>query len=281
MVKLFPKNRISRPLFGAFSFAVPLLVMLASLAAAQDTCPEAHRCLVGGGSYRIVLPDDLKPGERVGAIVFFHGWQSSADDVVADRALLAVAASLRVALVAPDGKGKTWSFPGSPGQHRDEFQFVGAMLDDLMHQPVDPRRLLAAGFSQGGSMVWWLACRMPRRFAGFAPIAGAFWQPLPASCNGPPPHLLHVHGTADATVPMAGRQLRAGFRQGDVRQSFATIAPSCPLSSMTTQDTTLTCARASSCGETQIALCLHAGGHDMDPSWLARAWRLLPGLAAR
>lgn len=74
-------------------------------------------------------------------------------------------------------------------------------------------------------MVWYLACHRPARFAAFAPIAGAFWEPLPERCTGPRPKLIHVHGTSDATVPLAGRTLRSGYRQGDVFRSLAILAP--------------------------------------------------------
>ncbi len=143
-------------------------------------CPAEGGCSVAGGSYRILIPPGGRPGQRYGAIVYFHGYQGSAAETIADDALAGVARRLGVALIAPEGLGRSWSFPGSPSRRRDEFAFVGQVLDDATRRfPVDPQRLMASGFSQGGSMVWYLACRMPARFAAFAPIAGAFWEPLP------------------------------------------------------------------------------------------------------
>lgn len=187
-----------------------------------EACVGIAGCSVASGSYRIVLPSQAAAGRPVGAILYFHGYQGSAEEVTTDPGLVAVAGRLGVALIAPDGAGRSWSFPGSPAGHRDELAFVGQVLDDVVARfPVDPGRLLASGFSQGGSMVWYLACRMPQRFAAFAPIAGAFWEPLPEGCEGPRPPLIHVHGTSDRTVPLAGRTLRQGSRQGDVFKSFA------------------------------------------------------------
>ena len=151
----------------------------------------------------------------------------------------------------------------------------------LAGSPVDPGRIMASGFSQGASMVWFLACRMPTRFAAFAPIAGAFWEPLPPGCAGPHPPLIHVHGLADATVPLAGRALRAGYRQGDVFKSLAILAPGGCTARWAAEvagarpPETLTCRRAAACGGTaRLELCLHAGGHVADPAWVERAWRL-------
>ncbi|MGO4407681.1 PHB depolymerase family esterase [Bosea sp. RAF48] len=247
-----------------------------------DACAEAAGCSVASGNYRIVLPPEAGAGRPVGAIVYFHGYQGSAEDVIADPGLAAVARRLGVALIAPDGAGRSWSFPGSPAKQRDEFAFIGQVLDDVVARfPIDPRRLLASGFSQGGSMVWYLACRMPQRFAAFAPIAGAFWEPLPESCEGPRPPLIHVHGTSDTTVPLAGRTLRQGSRQGDVFKSLAIFAPGGCTAGWAGAARTetiadgLICRMAAGCdGSARLELCLHAGGHEADPAWVERAWRL-------
>jgi polyhydroxybutyrate depolymerase len=255
-----------------------LLSMALILAAgvANAACPAETGCVVAGGHYRIVLPPAAAPGSPVGAIVFFHGWQGSAEEVVADQGLVATAGALGVALIAPDGQGRTWSYPGSPGRHRDEFAFVDAVVTDAIARfPIRNDRLLAAGFSQGGSMVWWLACRMPARFAAFAPVAGAFWVPMPERCEEPRPAMVHFHGLADGTVPMQGRQLRNGFRQADVRASLGVFAPACVAQWRELPREGVTdCAVAAGCpGGRLLTLCLHQGGHDLDPAWIARAWR--------
>ena len=246
-------------------------------------CPADGGCIVASGSYRIVLPPQASTGRLVGAIMYIHGYQGSAEETIADPGLLAVALRLGVALIAPEGAGRTWSYPGSPARNRDEFAFVGQVLDDVAQRfPIDPGRILASGFSQGGSMAWYLACRMPTRFAAFAPIAGAFWEPLPERCEGPRPSLIHVHGTSDATVPLAGRVLRSGARQGDVFRSFAILAPGgctaawAETARAASEGEELACRIASGCGgEARLELCLHAGGHRADPAWVERAWRLM------
>jgi len=275
--------------------ALPLLLALFAGAAAPraqpdeaapDACPAESGCAVASGHYRILPPPGAESGRRYGAIMFFHGYQETAEGVVSNPGLAAVARRLGVALIAPDGLGQSWSFPGSPARNRDEFAFVGEVLDDVARRfPVDPTRIMASGFSQGGSMAWYLACRMPTRFAAFAPVAGAFWEPLPESCASPRPPLIHVHGTSDGTVPLAGRALRNGIRQGDVFRSFAILAPRACTASWAdaaraeTPAGELTCHVASGCGgPARLELCLHPGGHRVDPAWVERAWRLaMPG----
>lgn len=265
----------------------PLWLVLAGLVLAGpgradpvEACPGEQGCQVEGGHYRLVLPD-AAPAAPLPALMYFHGWQGSAEETAADPGLRALATRLGIALIAPDGAGRTWSYPGSPGRHRDEFAFVGRVLDDVAARfPVDSRRIMASGFSQGGSMVWYLACRTPGRFRAFAPVAGAFWEPLPASCTGPRPALVHTHGTADGTVPLAGRALRSGFRQGDVFRSLAILDPQATavtVADFTTSPDALSCLRLSAPGTTPLELCLHAGGHVVDPAWIERAWRLTMG----
>ncbi|WP_422678273.1 alpha/beta hydrolase family esterase [Bosea beijingensis] len=229
----------------------------------------------------------MKAG-RPGAIMYFHGYQGSAAETLADEGLVAAAQRLGVALIAPDGVVHSWSFPGSPARNRDEFRYVGQVLDDAVARfGLDPARIMASGFSQGGSMVWYLACRMPSRFAAFAPIAGAFWEPLPESCDGARPPLIHVHGTSDVTVPLAGRTLRQGSKQGDVFKSLAVFAPGgCTggwaEAARAPAPGQLACRVATGCdGPARLELCLHVGGHVADAAWVERAWRLAVPAGAR
>lgn len=268
-----------------------LIALFATLAPSQaqvttsepvQACPADAGCSVEGGTYRIVLPARPAGQRRVGAVMYFHGYQGSAEETLADRSLLAVAQSLGVALIAMEGAGRSWSFPGSPAQNRDEIAYVGHVLDDVIRRfAIDPGAVMASGFSQGGSMVWYLACRIPQRFAAFAPIAGAFWEPLPERCVGPRPNLIHVHGTGDATVPLAGRALRNGYRQGDVFKSLAILAPGgCTAhwavdARSAAQSPALACQVADGCGgAARLELCLHGGGHIADAAWIERAWLL-------
>ena len=62
--------------------------------------------------------------------------------------------------------------------------------------------------------------RTEEAFAGFAPVSGTFWRPVPARCAGPAP-VFHIHGTADRVVPVEGRSLAGGrLVQGDVRDAL-------------------------------------------------------------
>ena len=128
-------------------------------------------------------------------------------------------------LILPDGIDKTWAHQGSPSQARDEIAFMDAVRADMLARwPIEPNEILVTGFSQGGSMVWDLACQRGSDYGAFVAVSGAFWEPLPERCVGGPVDLLHIHGTTDRTVPMAGRPIGDRWRQGDVMQGLAGAA---------------------------------------------------------
>jgi poly(3-hydroxybutyrate) depolymerase len=79
----------------------------------------------------------------------------------------------------------------------DDVQFTSNFLDSLQRTfCVDPERIYATGFSNGGGMTGFLACRLFGRITAFAPISGNFYNP-PGGCNPERPvAILSFHGTA-------------------------------------------------------------------------------------
>lgn len=266
--------------------SLPTRVLIAALLAlaapglaracdAETDCPVADGDETLG-AYRLYRPATA-PAEGAGAIIYMHGWQATADGVMRNRGLRQVADRLGVLLVAPQGREKTWSYPSSPSRHRDEFPFFDAMRRDLIEtKGVDPDRILVSGFSMGGSMAWYLACNHGDDYMGFAPAAGAFWEPLPESCPEPARYLIHTHGTTDTVVPIEGRPIGGRWAQGDVWESFEVMAKGLDLtrSDDAVDDRGMTCRRWF--GEARLyEFCRHGGGHQSRPEWVERAWRMV------
>lgn len=250
-------------------------ISAAGSGAASEPCGSSTPCTFEGGSYFVRMPEGTPNGALVGAVVYMHGWQSSALQVMRFADLNKQITQLGFALIAPDGDQKTWSFPGSPSQHRDEFAFFDSLLEDVVRRfPIDEGRLIASGFSMGGSMAWYLACERSSRFAGFVPIAGAFWRPHPRDCKGPAPMIVHVHGTTDTVVPMTGRPIGGNWHQGDVRKGFELWATKAdcpqPVQITATRLGPLDCETYIGCRIQVLELCLHDGGHSVRAEWLAR-----------
>lgn len=106
--------------------------------------------------------------------------------------------------------GYGW-FPLVPGQPPDPEAFhqtaelLRQFVDQAMERyPIDPQRLVVAGFSQGGFMGFELALREPSRFAGMAGLSSWFPPPLADDLPKLPEHegfpVLVIHGTQDTML---------------------------------------------------------------------------------
>jgi polyhydroxybutyrate depolymerase len=254
-----------------------LAFLLALIAPSALACGGDIPCPIEGGEYRFLPPASARE-KPPGLLIFVHGHRSSAAEMLAYRELVEAAAALDLVLVAPQGQNDTWATPGAPSRHRDEVPFLRRMLDDLpLRLAYDPRRVVLSGFSQGASVVWHVACAGEPRIAAYIPIAGVWWRPMPETCPGPPAKLLHIHGLADPVMPMAGRNLRDLWRQGDVREAVATMTRhnACTGPPARREAGELACEAPTDCARGgALALCLHRGDHHTNPRWLLdnRAW---------
>lgn len=163
------------------------------------------------------------------AIIAFHGWGANAFDLLG---LAPYVGDGRFLMLCPQGPlevplggavGYGW-YPISMGGARPTDTDVepavaagAAFLDEaLARYPIDPRKLIVLGFSQGGVMAYNLALRQPQRFAALVGISTWF-----------PPELLQKatdhealqqlptlvqHGSADPAIDV-----------GRARQSVETL----------------------------------------------------------
>jgi polyhydroxybutyrate depolymerase len=281
--------RISKQ--AGYSLSLVSLLILLLVASATMTqgdqidrlCGEVARpCMIDGGTggrYYIVTPSGWDGVRPLGALVFFHGYRSSGAEFTSNPTVVAAAHRGGYALVAADGLDGTWSHSGSPTRRRDETVYVSNLLDDLARRiPLDRKDLWAAGFSQGGSMVWEMACHLGERFKAFVAISGAFWEPLPQTCTTGPVSILHIHGGQDRTVPMLGRRI-GSYKQGEVLKSFEIMREvnhCAPQSSVSRVTGAFVCETWSNCqSRHRLQLCMHNGAHQIPAQWDDLAYRFL------
>ncbi|MDB5360748.1 MAG: polyhydroxybutyrate depolymerase [Rhodospirillales bacterium] len=235
--------------------------------------PAAEAIGIAGGQYLAALPPDWDGKSALPLVLFIHGYGESAAQAMAEPGLAAAATGQGALFIAPDGSDGNWSFTGAPHQGRDDIAFLHAVIEDAEKRwPIDPRRVVASGFSIGASMVWELACHSPRGFTAFLPISGTFWVPYPERCPGGPVTLRQVHGYNDHTFPLAGRRIGLLWRQGNTAHGFEILrgldrCQEAPDS--TSQEGRLECSNWTGCGAGRLQLCLHSGDHEIDPAWLA------------
>lgn len=251
---------------------------------ASATCDGAGGpCAVDGGFYRLVMPEGAT--DPVPAMMYLHGWGGNSLAVIEGANSLGAALKARgYALIVPEGVAKPgreqrdWGVRDMLGGHpRDDLAYLGAVLDDAAARGVDRGRVVLAGFSRGGSMVWDVACRAPGLARAFAPVAGAFWEPLPNDCNGPV-NLFHTHGWTDRVVPLEGRPVAQGrMIQGDAFASLAIMRAmtGCnarmPDTAPMEAEGDIWWRHWSTCPGGRLDLMLHPGGHALPAGWVDRA----------
>ncbi len=249
------------------------------LCAAAGPCDP---CAVAGGSYRVAAPPAWDGRRPLPVLLFLHGWMTTPEDVLEDPAVAGPAARAGFLLVAPEGLQKSWAHVGSPSTARDDLAFLREVRADVLDRfAVDRRAVVAAGFSQGSSMVWDLACYAAEDFTAFLSFSGGFWEPLPAACRSGPVRLRHVHGTDDTVMPLAGRALFGPYRQGNVRQGFARwlAEDGCARApDRTVNEAGLDCDEWTGCAAGRLEFCLRPGGHDIQPATMEGGlrWALKP-----
>lgn len=258
-----------------------LAAITATFPAIAAACGPDTDCMIGDRSYRLQMPQGVA---APGAIIFAHGYKGSAAGTMRNRGLRALAEELDVALVAVKSYAEDWRIPGVPAapgtDGQVEFDYFDALLDDLAAKGIDTDKLLVSGFSAGGMMVWQLACHRPDSFAGFAPISGTFWEPVPHDCDMDAVNLFHTHGMKDEIVPLEGRPI------GSTRQA------SVPVALEMLRETGryhragrfraggLDCRRDESPGGRVLEYCTHDGGHSLRTDYVRRAWIRLRELGA-
>lgn len=236
-------------------------------------------CEVDGGRYLAVIPEGASAEDPLATFIHYHGHRGSAN-LLYDKASftdpLIASGALGIYMDSIDGR---WGF-GDRDTGRDELEFFDAVLDDVIERfPVDREAIIVSGYSVGGSMAWDIACRGgSRQGVVYAPVSGAFWNPLPQDCPGGPVRLRHEHGTNDTTFPLEGRAVGGGERrQGDIRESVQVgrQTAGCTETSQVVEEDGRTCEVWSDCADgAQVQLCLHDGGHVVTEGWHERtiAW---------
>ncbi|OAA24687.1 polyhydroxybutyrate depolymerase [Frankia sp. EI5c] len=83
----------------------------------------------------------------------------------------------------------------------DDVAYLRELVADAeTRTPVDPTRIYVWGYSNGGMMAARAVCEAPEIFAAAGVVAGGLLVP----CEQAPIRMMHIHGTADTTVPWRG-----------------------------------------------------------------------------
>jgi polyhydroxybutyrate depolymerase len=162
-------------------------------------------------SYLVHIPANGVAGPTP-IVLAFHGATSNARLMRSFCGLSEKAEQAGFVAVYPNGTGHTenvlsWNGGACCGYAKyynvDDVAYVRALLDDLATVvDVDPRRVYAAGMSNGAMMAYRLAAECADRFAAIAAVAGPMGIDDPRPSRPVP--VLHIHGTDDLFAPYEG-----------------------------------------------------------------------------
>ncbi len=162
-------------------------------------------------SYLLHIPPDYDGSTRFPVIFAFHGVGDQAGSFVSATGMDRLADRQGAIVVAPEGSGglPAWSFRAEGDQPAADVSYVHELVDRVKDTTcVDERRVYAAGFSNGSTLVLSLACEPNRDFAAFGAVSGPYYT---SRCDDAPARsIFYVHGAADLIIPFDGAKTILG-----------------------------------------------------------------------
>jgi polyhydroxybutyrate depolymerase len=240
-------------------------------------------------TFRVYRPADLPSDGPVPLVVMLHGLLGSGEQAESWYGWNAAADSAGFVVAYPDSRNRAWAVSEeccgvSARDGIDDTAFVAAVVESVSGQlPVDPRRTYVAGISNGGMLAYRLACDT----SIFTAVV-ALSATMLGDCPAPEPiSVLHIHGTADETIPYtggpgrwdgAGRDGVPGTVDGppvpDLAQRWRQI-DQCAAPQTSTEATVTTAAASCPDGRAVTLITIDGAGHQWPGSRQRAAGRLL------
>jgi polyhydroxybutyrate depolymerase len=181
--------------------------------------------IVAGGverQFRLHVPANYDKNAATALVLNFHGYGATAESQEAYTRIVDQSEVGGFITAALQGLGDParWYVWGPQEKDPDDFAFVGEVVERLKSTLcIDGKRVFAMGMSNGGAMVFALACELPEIFAAVGAVAAS---PFPrGNCKSEQPTaVIALHGTADIFVPFdTPTSNRPGVSSGSVLQN--------------------------------------------------------------
>ena len=166
-------------------------------------------------NYRLYIPAAYDPAQPVPLVLNLHGYGSNNLEQEFYGDFRPIADTANFIIVHPNGtidalNKRFWNTFGTSTV--DDIGFLSALIDTISSEyAIDQNRIYSTGMSNGGFMSYELACFLSERITAVASVAGTMITSHLNSCNPyHPTPVMHIHGTADGTVPYDGNLLFVG-----------------------------------------------------------------------
>jgi len=227
-------------------------------------------------TYRLYRPAGLSSSAPL--VLVLHGAAGTGQQAEDSYGWDAQADSGKFLVVYPDGIRRTWNVdPDCCGvaahDNVDDVGFLTQLVGSF-GTLVDQSKIFATGISNGAMMSYRLACDT-KIFAAIGPVSGTMIN----KCDSPAPlSIIHIHGTADKTIPYNGGPGRRNNAGAGSRLPAKIDGPSVP-SLINTWRKTDNCspAQASTSGVVTISTSTCPDGRAVELITIAGAGHQWPG----
>lgn len=159
----------------------------------------------------IRVPPAFDDSREYPLIIALHGFTSNAFTHTAYFGLTKLVSEDQAIMLAPEGTTDAlgrqfWNADpvccDFTNKNPDDVGYLGKLIDDVLATyPVDRSRVFVIGHSNGGYMAYRMACERADVITAIASLAASA-SSQPTACKPERDvNILHMHGTADATVP--------------------------------------------------------------------------------
>ncbi|WP_309608953.1 T9SS type A sorting domain-containing protein [Flavobacterium sp.] len=199
-------------LFFVFMLLLPIISLGQNNGLGQYLTNQTLLHTSGNRQYAIYIPVNYNSAQPVPLILLFHGFTNTISTMFNDSEMQALADANKFIYAIPQGLGNLpgWSIGLSFGGNADDLGFARSLIDRIaLNYSINPKRVYAAGFSNGGFFSYQLACQLSDKIAAIASVAGSM-NPAWISGSNPtcnPQHqmpILQFTGTNDNVIPIAG-----------------------------------------------------------------------------
>ena len=186
----------------------PLDLACASYQTNTRKCSFTHNGVLR--EYYVFTPSSYTPSSNSPLLFVFHGYGSSATNILYYSNFQGLAEQDGYILVYPQGSllnGVThWNVGGwTVGSTVDDVSFTEDIIDIITNEYyINTDRIYSTGMSNGGYMSYGLACNSTK-FAAIASVTGSMTPEIDNNCapDHPTP-ILQIHGLQDFTVLYTG-----------------------------------------------------------------------------
>jgi polyhydroxybutyrate depolymerase len=189
-------------MFRSFILCLGLMLSLLTQTICQQTITGTLVHSNTTRNFRLRLPKDFSPAEKLPLVFNFHGFTSNASQQELYSGMNSLADAERFAVCYPNGINAAWNVGWAFGSTADDVGFTEAMIETFVTQyGFDRNRIYACGMSNGGFFSYHLACRLSDKIAAIASITGSMVPGSINNCNpGRTIPVMEIHGTADDVV---------------------------------------------------------------------------------